>query len=81
MLAEANGRLSRDVAGGSSACGRGRREDRRCQNHTFDNGKFWQDATGKSVEELEADWETALVRYGKFEDGMLSTTRPVGMRI
>ena len=51
------------------------------RNHTFDNGKFWQDATGKSVEELEADWKTALVPYGKFEDGMLSTTRPVGMRI
>ena len=26
------------------------------RDHTFDNGKFWQSATGKAVEELEKEW-------------------------
>lgn len=29
------------------------------RDHSFDNGKFWKDATGKTVEELEADWRAA----------------------
>ena len=28
------------------------------RDHTFDNGKFWQDVTGKSADELEADWKS-----------------------
>jgi len=28
------------------------------RDHTFDNGKFWQAATGKTVEDLEADWKS-----------------------
>ena len=51
------------------------------RGHTFDNGKFWQDATGKSVEELEADWKAVLAPCGKFKDGMLPKTLPAGMRI
>ena len=30
------------------------------RDHTFDNGKFWQDATGKPVETLEADWKASI---------------------
>lgn len=27
------------------------------RDHTFDNGKFWKETTGKSAEELETDWK------------------------
>lgn len=30
------------------------------RDHTFDDGKFWKDATGKTVKELEADWKADL---------------------
>ena len=29
------------------------------RDHTFDTDKFWKDATGKSVEDLEADWKAS----------------------
>jgi len=32
------------------------------RDHTFDNGKFWKAATGKPVEELEADWKSEKTR-------------------
>ena len=37
------------------------------RDHTFDNGKFWKDVTGKPVEDLEADWkaDTAAKAAGK----------------
>ena len=35
------------------------------RDHTFDNGKFWQEATGKSAEELEADWKSEFKTPGK----------------
>ena len=28
------------------------------RDHTFDNGKFWKETTGKTAEELEADWKS-----------------------
>ena len=30
------------------------------RDHTFDDGKFWKDTTGKLAEELEAEWKEAL---------------------
>ena len=32
--------------------------------HAFDNGRFWQEATGKSAEELEADWKAEVAAQG-----------------
>ena len=28
------------------------------RDHTFYDSKFWKDATGKTAEELEADWKS-----------------------
>ena len=30
------------------------------RDHSFDNGKFWKDATGKTAKELEADWKASM---------------------